>query len=259
MPAIIPIPAFSDNYIWLIRDGRDAAVVDPGDAAPVLERLDRDGLELCAIIATHHHNDHVGGVPRLLERFRVPVFGPANESIPGRTRALREGDEIEVPKLRTRLRVLDIPAHTAGHIAYVGDIDGPVVFCGDTLFTAGCGKLFEGTAEQMWHSLSKLALLADDTRVYCGHEYTLSNLRFAHAVEPDNAALNARIARDTATRERGEPTVPSTMADERATNPFLRAALPEVKAAAEAHAGRPLPDAVASFATLRAWKNEFRG
>ncbi len=259
MPAIIPIPAFSDNYIWLIGEGRDAAVVDPGDAAPVLERLARDGLELCAIIATHHHNDHVGGVPRLLERFHVPVFGPANESIPGRTHALREGDAIEVPKLGTRFRILDIPAHTAGHIAFVGDVEGPVVFCGDTLFTAGCGKLFEGTAEQMWHALSKLALLPDDTRVYCGHEYTLSNLRFAHTVEPDNAALNARIARDTATRHRGEPTVPSTMADERATNPFLRAALPEVKAAAEAHAGRPLPDAVASFATLRAWKNEFRG
>jgi hydroxyacylglutathione hydrolase len=259
MTSIIPIPAFTDNYIWLIGDGRNAAVVDPGDAAPVLDRLARDGLELCAIIATHHHNDHIGGVPRLLERFAVPVFGPASESIPGRTHALREGDEIEVPRLHLTLRVLDIPAHTAGHIAYVGDVEGPVVFCGDTLFTAGCGKLFEGTAEQMWHSLSKLALLPDATRVYCGHEYTLANLRFAQAVEPDNPALRARIARDTATRARGAPTVPSTMADERATNPFLRAALPDVKAAAEAHAGRPLPDAVASFATLRAWKNDFRG
>jgi hydroxyacylglutathione hydrolase len=259
MPAIIPIPAFTDNYIWMVTDGRHAAVVDPGDAAPVQEVLARDGLELCAVIATHHHNDHVGGVPRLLERWRVPVFGPANETIPARTHALREGDHIIVPKLGVHLRVLDIPAHTAGHIAYFGDIDGPVVFCGDTLFAAGCGRLFEGTAEQMWHSLGKLALLPDETRVYCGHEYTLANLRFAHAVEPENAALQARIARDTATRERNQPTVPSTMADERATNPFLRAALPDVKAAAERHAGRALADPVASFATLRAWKNEFRG
>jgi hydroxyacylglutathione hydrolase len=258
MPTIIPIPAFTDNYIWLIGDGTRAAVVDPGDAAPVLDHLRRTGLELCAIVATHHHGDHVGGVPALRERYDVPVFGPARESIPLRTHALREGDAIELPGLRVRLRVLDIPGHTAGHIAYAGDIDGPVVFCGDTLFAAGCGRLFEGTPEQMWDSLSKLARLPDATRVYCGHEYTLANLRFARAVEPDSEALQARMTRDGETRSRGEPTVPSTMADERATNPFLRAALPHVRAAAERHAGRALDGPVASFAVLRQWKNEFR-
>jgi hydroxyacylglutathione hydrolase len=259
MPTIIPIPAFTDNYIWLIGDGTRAAVVDPGDATPVLERLARTGLELCAIVATHHHRDHVGGVAALVERFEVPVFGPAREDIPRRTHALREGDAFELPGLRARMRVLDIAGHTAGHVACVGDIDGPVVFCGDTLFAAGCGRLFEGTPEQMWHSLSKLAALPDATRVYCGHEYTLANLRFAQAVEPDSDALRARLARDSATRARGEPTVPSTMADERATNPFLRAGLPHVRAAAEQHAGRALDGAVASFAVLREWKNGFRG
>jgi hydroxyacylglutathione hydrolase len=258
MPTIIPIPAFTDNYIWVIGDGARAAVVDPGDAAPVLAHLARAGLELCAIVATHHHRDHVGGVAPLVERFGVPVFGPAGEGIPCRTHALREGDAFELPGLGVRLRALDLPGHTAGHVACVGDVDGPVVFCGDTLFAAGCGRLFEGTPGQMWDSLSKLAALPDTTRAYCAHEYTLANLRFARAVEPGNRALQARIERDTATRDRGAPTVPSTIADERATNPFVRAADPVVHAAAEAHAGRPLRDAVESFAVLREWKNGFR-
>jgi hydroxyacylglutathione hydrolase len=259
MTSIIPIPAFNDNYIWLLADGGRAAVVDPGDAGPVLAHLDRQGLELCAIITTHHHGDHVGGNTRLLQQFPVPVFGPAGESIPGRTRALREGDAIEVPGLRLRLAVLDVPGHTAGHIAYTGDITGPVLFCGDTLFAAGCGRVFEGTAAQMWRSLAKLRDLAPDTRVYCAHEYTLANLRFASAVEPGNAALAVRQARDIARRERGDPTVPSSIADERATNPFLRVEVPEVRAAASAHAGRALDDEVDTFAALREWKNQFRG
>jgi hydroxyacylglutathione hydrolase len=258
MPTIIPIPAFTDNYIWLIGDGSRAAVVDPGDAAPVLDHLARTGLDLCAIVATHHHRDHVGGVVALTERYDVPVFGPAREDIPKRTHALCEGDAIELPGLGVRLRVLDIPGHTAGHIAYVGDVEGPVVFCGDTLFAAGCGRLFEGTPAQMWDSLSKLSRLPAATRVHCGHEYTMANLRFAQAVEPESDALRERIARDGATRARGAPTVPSTMADEHATNPFLRANLPHVHAAAERHAGRSLDGAVASFAVLRQWKNEFR-
>jgi hydroxyacylglutathione hydrolase len=259
MMSIIPIPAFSDNYIWLLTDGTWAAAVDPGDAAPVLAYLERERLALCSIITTHHHADHVGGNVALLRRYDVPVFGPAGEPIPGRTDALREGDTIDVPELNLRLSVLDVPGHTRGHIAYTGDVAGPVVFCGDTLFAAGCGRLFEGTATQMWSSLSKLAALAPATRAYCAHEYTLANLRFARAVEPDNAALRARIDRDSATRQRGEPTVPSTIADERATNPFVRAAEPSVKAAAQSHAGRSLDDAVASFAVLRQWKNEFKG
>jgi hydroxyacylglutathione hydrolase len=258
MPAIIPIPAFRDNYIWLVRDGRNAAVVDPGDAAPVLAYLEREGLDLAAIVTTHHHNDHVGGNLALLERFRVPVFGPAGESIPGRTHALADGDRIVVPGVGVELGVLDIPGHTAGHIAYFGRFDGvPVVFCGDTLFAAGCGRLFEGTPAQMWASLSKLAGLPDETQIYCGHEYTLANLRFALAVEPRSAALQAREAREKRKRECGEPTLPSTMRDERATNPFLRAADPGVLAAASERAGRALADPVESFATLREWKNAF--
>jgi hydroxyacylglutathione hydrolase len=259
MPAIIPIPAFSDNYIWLVREGRHAAVVDPGDAAPVLAYLESEGLTLSAIVTTHHHGDHVGGNAALLARFPVPVFGPARETIPGRTHALAEGDEITVPGLGWKLRVLDIPGHTAGHIGYVGsDADGGVAFVGDTLFAGGCGRLFEGTPAQMADSLGKLAALPAGTRVYCAHEYTLANLRFALAVEPGNVALQARLRRDQDQRDRGLPTVPSTVAEERATNPFLRAGEPDVFAAAQARAGRRLTDAVDAFAVIREWKNGFR-
>jgi hydroxyacylglutathione hydrolase len=257
MTSIIPIPAFTDNYIWLVHDGTSAAVVDPGDAGPVLATLDREGLALTAIVNTHHHGDHVGGNEALLARYDVPVFGPAHERIPGRTHALGEGDEIEVPGPGLRLRVLDVPGHTAGHIAYVGSTDGPVLFCGDTLFAGGCGRLFEGTPPQMWSSLCKLAALPGETRAYCAHEYTLANLRFAAAVEPGNGALAARAVRDRATRARGAATVPSTISEERATNPFLRAGVPAVRAAAQAHAGRPLADEVEAFAVLREWKNGF--
>jgi hydroxyacylglutathione hydrolase len=259
MPTIIPVPAFTDNYIWLIVEDDRAAVVDPGDAAPVLAYLDRERLTLAAILNTHHHGDHVGGNRALLERAAVPVFGPAGEAIPGCTHPLREGDAIVVPGVGVALRVLDVPGHTAGHIAYAGDVDGPVVFCGDTLFAAGCGRLFEGTAAQMWSSLSKLAALPPETRAYCAHEYTLANLRFARAVEPGSGALAARIARDAATRDAGRPTVPSTIADELATNPFLRADEAPVRRAAEAHAGAPLPGPVASFAALRQWNKVLRG
>jgi hydroxyacylglutathione hydrolase len=259
MPSIIAIPAFSDNYIWLIRNGRAAAVVDPGDAAPVLAHLAQQGLELTAIIATHHHKDHVGGVPALVERFPVPVFGPAREAIPARTAALGEGDRIDVPGIGVALRVLDIPGHTAGHIAFVGDIDGASLFCGDTLFAAGCGRLFEGTPAQMWDSLSKLARLDPATRVYCGHEYTLANLAFAAAVEPASAAIAARTTSAARTRQQGHPTLPSTIADELATNPFLRAGMDGPRHAAEAHAGHELAHPVDVFAVLREWKNGFRG
>ena len=259
MLAIIPIPAFTDNYIWLLREGPYAAVVDPGDAAPVLAYLDREELILSAIVTTHHHADHVGGNAALLARFPVPVFGPARESIPGRTHALAEGDEITVPGPGLTLRVLDIPGHTAGHIGYVGgDAHAGVAFVGDTLFAGGCGRLFEGTPAQMAASLGKLAALPASTRVYCAHEYTLANLRFALAVEPGNAALRDRQRRDQEKRDRGLPTVPSTIAEERATNPFLRASEPAVFAAAEAHAGRRLADPVDAFAVVREWKNGFR-
>jgi len=259
MTSIIPIPAFADNYIWLIREGSHAAVVDPGDAAPVIAHLDAHGLTLTAIITTHHHGDHVGGNRDLLARWPCPVLGPAQETIPGRTQALGQGDRVDVPGVPVTLDVLDIPGHTAGHIAYVGNVGGaPAVFCGDTLFAAGCGRLFEGTPAQMWSSLSKLAALDAATRVYCGHEYTVANLRFARAVEPGNRTIADREAREQAKRQRGEPTLPSTIGEEHATNPFLRAREPAVHAAAEAHAGRALPEVVATFAELRAWKNDFR-
>jgi hydroxyacylglutathione hydrolase len=259
MAAIIPIPAFADNYVWLLREGRAAVVVDPGDAAPVQAYLDREGLDLAAIVATHHHGDHVGGIEALVARWHVPVYGPARETIPARTRALREGDGVVIDELGLELFVLDVPGHTAGHIAYTGRVaDAPVLFCGDTLFAAGCGRIFEGTPATMWTSLQKLAAQDPATRVFCAHEYTLANLRFAAAVEPANAALAQRQARDAALRERGQPTVPSTIADELATNPFLRAGEPAVRAAAEAHAGRLLDGDVAVFAELRAWKNGYR-
>jgi hydroxyacylglutathione hydrolase len=258
MTTIIPIPAFRDNYIWAVRNGANAAVVDPGDAAPVLAWLDANSVHLSAIIATHHHADHVGGVEALCANYDVPVFGPAHEAIPRRTHALSEGDRIDVPGVELRFALLDIPGHTAGHVAYYTTGSDPLLFCGDTLFAAGCGRIFEGTPEQMWTSLSKLAALTPSTRVYCGHEYTLANLAFAQAVEPGNDDVRARIATARAQRDRNAPTLPSTIGDEHATNPFLRAGRPGVMASAAAHAKRPMDGVVDSFATLRQWKNEFR-
>jgi hydroxyacylglutathione hydrolase len=258
MLEIIPIPAFADNYIWLLRKGNVAAIVDPGDAAPVITYLERSGTTPRAILATHHHGDHVGGIPALLARWQVPVFGPAREKIPGRTQALSGGDSIEVSGVDATFNVIDVPGHTSGHIALFGEFaGGPVLFCGDTLFTGGCGRLFEGTPDQMWASLSALAALPPETRVYCGHEYTLANLRFALAVEPDNTDLRAREVGEQAKRGRGEPTVPSTIGVERATNPFLRAHLPEVRLAVAAHTGQAMANDVESFAALREWKNKF--
>jgi hydroxyacylglutathione hydrolase len=258
MLSIIPIPAFADNYIWLLRKEDTAVVVDPGDAAPVIAHCEREGVALAAILATHHHGDHVGGIPRLLARWSVPVYGPARESIPGRTHALSEGDVFTVPGIDVRLSAIDIPGHTAGHIAYVaGEEKPPLVFCGDTLFAAGCGRLFEGTPMQMVASLDKLAQLPGETLIYCGHEYTLANLRFARAVEPANVLLGEREMREKAKRDRGLPTLPSTVGEERATNPFLRTDEPAVRSAAQQHAGRTLDDRVAVFAEVRAWKNAF--
>lgn len=254
MPEIIAIPAFSDNYIWAIVGSETMAVVDPGDEAPVLRFMEARGLGLEAILITHHHGDHVGGVEALRGRAEVPVFGPAEENIPVLTHRLREGDRVDLSAVGARFQVLEVPGHTRGHIAYLG---GGALFCGDTLFACGCGRVFEGTPSQMSASLAKLAALPGDTRVYCAHEYTLANIRFALAVEPGNQALRERERRERARRERGEPTLPATIAEELATNPFLRAAEPSVTEAAERQAGRPVRDAVDVFAVLRAWKNAF--
>ena len=254
MTTIAPIRAFKDNYIWCLRRGTHAAVVDPGDAGPVFDYLRAEGLQLTAILNTHHHADHVGGNADLLSKYNVPVFGPAREIIPGVTRKLAEDDENEVPGIGIRLRIFDIPGHTAGHIAFFGD---GVLFCGDTLFSCGCGRLFEGTPAQMHASLSKLADLPAETLVYCGHEYTLANLRFAEAAEPENPALTERRAAARAALDRGKPTLPSTIAVERATNPFLRVREPALINSASRRAGRALTNPVEVFAALRKWKDEF--
>ncbi len=251
---ISPIPAFQDNYIWMLARDGEAIVVDPGDATPVHAALRRDGLKLTGIVVTHHHRDHVGGVAELVDAYRVRVWGPARESIPRREVALSEGDSIEL--MDQRFSVIDIPGHTLGHIAlHAAGID--TLFCGDTLFACGCGRLFEGTPVQMHESLQKLAHLPGATRVYCGHEYTLSNIRFARAVEPDNAELAARQRDCEQLRARGEPTVPSTIEAERSTNPFLRSGEAAVRAAADRRAPGAGSDPVSTFAAIRAWKNQF--
>ncbi len=249
------LPAFEDNYIWLLRNGHRIVVIDPGDDAPVLNYLANEDASLTAILLTHHHGDHTGGVAGLVARHPVPVYGPAGESIAGISMPLREGDTVALQDFQDHLRVIEVPGHTRGHIAYYGQ---GALFCGDTLFGCGCGRLFEGTADQMWASLRKLAALPPDTRVYCAHEYTQSNIRFALSVEPGNTALLARSVRVTQLRADLQPTVPFTLAEELATNPFLRSAQPEVAAAAERHSGASLSSAAEVFAALREWKNNYR-
>lgn len=255
---LIPLPAFQDNYLWLLHDGHRAVVVDPGDAQPVLAFLQRNGLQLEAILVTHHHPDHIGGVDAVREATGARVYGPARERIPEPVTRLAEGDSLTA--LGLRFEVLDVPGHTAGHIAYyAADTDGaPLLFCGDTLFSGGCGRLFEGTPGQMLASLDKLAALPGSTRVCCTHEYTLSNLKFARAVEPDNDELLQYIERCAELRARNVPTLPSTIGQEKQVNPFLRTRLPGVAQAARQHDAATPPDAVGVFATLRQWKNEYK-
>ncbi len=253
-----PLPAFQDNYLWLLQDGQRALVVDPGDAEPVLAGLRQAAARLEAILVTHHHGDHTGGVQALREATGAVVYGPAREDIPAPFTPVSGGDTVRV--LGLDWQVIDVPGHTAGHIAYYcADVDGaPLLFCGDTLFSGGCGRLFEGTPAQMLDSLDRLADLPGATRVCCAHEYTVSNLRFARAVEPGNAGLIEYLSHCEDLRAQGEPTLPSTLERERQVNPFLRTRAPDVIRAAQAFNGADPSDPAGVFAAIRQWKNEFK-
>jgi len=254
-----PVPAFTDNYIWLIEspvDPRRVVAVDPGDAAPVIAALKNRDLSLAAILLTHHHPDHVGGVGQLKQAWPgVQVLAPDDARIDTQTRTVYGGERCELPELGLEWEILHVPGHTLSHIAFVGH---GALFCGDTLFSAGCGRIFEGTPTQMNTSLQRLAALPPQTRVYCGHEYTAANLKFAAAVEPANEAAQGYSARVARLRESGEPSLPSTLRLELEVNPFLRCASLEVREAASRHAGKDLQGEVDVFATLRAWKDQYR-
>ena len=254
---IRPITAFSDNYIWLLYDDltRQAFVVDPGDAEPVMATLQALQLELAGILITHHHFDHVGGVQTLCAHFKPVVYGPVNPSIEGVTQRVSAADIVDV--LGMTFTILEVPGHTLDHIAYFSNGEIPIVFCGDTLFAGGCGRLFEGNPPMMLQSLNSLAALPPATRVYCAHEYTLANLAFAHAVEPRNAPLSDRITMAQATRSRGEPTVPSDIALELATNPFLRCNNTDLQASLQQQGKFDGHSALEAFTTIRAWKDNF--
>ncbi len=257
---IVPVPLLSDNYGYLVigPDGRRAAIVDCSEAEPVLREVARRGLQLEAILSTHHHYDHVGGneeVARAVPGVRVLGSRADRTRVPALSEALTDGEDFEVAGLRGQ--ALYIPAHTSGHLAYFFSAGVPSVFSGDTLFAAGCGRLFEGSPEQMMRSLAKLAALPDATRVYCGHEYTEKNLRFAQELEPENAAISAKLARVRAQRAKGEPTVPSTIAEEKATNPFLRSQVPELQKSVRARFPDLPDDPVAVFAKTRELKDAF--
>lgn len=273
MLKIEAIPAFRDNYIWLFYDDKERAawVVDPGDAQPVLDALAVKELPLAGILITHHHPDHVGGLKQLLARFPVPVYGPANTPAQGIDHPLRENDSVVAAGCE--FSIIDVPGHTLDHIAYFCAAppftttsttmsativqQAPVLFCGDTLFAGGCGRVFEGTFPMMYGSLQKLARLPATTQVFCAHEYTLSNLRFAQAVEPDNNDLLQRSASDQQKRERDQATVPSVLGVELATNPFLRCEESSVRRAAEKFAGQSTNSDAEVFAILRGWKDGF--
>jgi hydroxyacylglutathione hydrolase len=265
------IPAFTDNYIWMMHDGSNAVVVDPGEAEPVIRTLAEMGLSLNAIVLTHLHYDHTWGVPKLLERWSVPVYGPVLNDYdrathppfpkPGTvpsdcvTHAVGADDHVAVRALHTDLTVIAVPGHTRGHLAY-WDKARDRVFTGDSLFAGGCGLVFDSMSD-MAESLEKLASLPEQTKLYCGHEYTLANLRFAIAVDPNNLALLDRHRTEQAKRERGVPTLPSTIAMEKATNPFLRVLEPDIVEAIRTHTGLAVNTPAAAFEALRSWKNTF--
>ncbi len=250
---IAAIPALQDNYIWVIHDDLHAAVVDPGDAAPVLAFLNERGLQLEAILCTHRHADHIGGIAELRGVYNVPVYGRRHPNNPHITDELREGDKLRFEGVGIQFDIIEIPGHVDDHIAYLAP---GMVFCGDVLFGAGCGRNFEGTKAQLHHSLQRLANLPDATRVYCAHEYTAANLRFALACEPDNPAEKQRIATTQQLRAANQITLPSTIALEKATNPFLRCTQPEIIRTLQQ---RGLSDTseLGVFTAMREWKNHF--
>ncbi|WP_163834451.1 hydroxyacylglutathione hydrolase [Spartinivicinus ruber] len=256
---VSPISAFNDNYIWLLScsDSNTAWVVDPGDPTPVNQYLKQHQLTLAGVLITHHHYDHVGGLQALVKQHNAITYGPASEHIEGIQHSLSAGDTLSV--LGTEFQVLEVGGHTRGHIAYYSDqlLDQPTLFCGDTLFAGGCGRLFEGTPQQMYQSLSQIAALPANTLIYCAHEYTLANLQFANAVEPNNGKLLQRIQQVKQLRAESKPSVPSLLSEELETNPFLRSHQTTVQAAATQHAGKPLDNPIDVFATIRRWKDNF--
>lgn len=254
---LLSLPAFDDNYLWMMHNGREAVVVDPGDATPVVAALERADLQLTGILVTHKHPDHVAGLRPLLDHPRArtaQIWGPADEPMPVAVVPVHDGDCIALPGLGLEVTVMAVPGHTLGHLAY---FTGSVLFCGDTMFSAGCGRLFEGTPAQMHASLRRLAALPDETLVCCAHEYTLANLRFARAVEPHSLALAAHEAECQSLRDRGLPTLPSTIGRERQINPYLRCDQPDVISSAVAR-GADGRDPVSVLATIRRWKDQFR-
>jgi len=256
---LTPLPAFTDNYIWLLQHQQGVLAVDPGDGQAVLQWLAREpNLQLDTILVTHHHADHTGGLSDLVQATGARVFGPALEKLPVAHIPVADGDTVTWGPLTWQ--VLDVPGHTAGHVAWWAHPEGesPILFCGDTLFSGGCGRLFEGTAQQMLASLDRLSQLPADTRVCCAHEYTLSNLRFARAVEPDNAPLAAYEQLCKSRREQGLPTLPAPLGNELNTNPFLRSRSPAVRHAIARHTGALAGDDAGVFAQLREWKNGFK-
>lgn len=256
---LTPLPAFADNYIWLLQHQQQVLAVDPGDGQAVQQWLALEpGLRLDAILVTHHHADHTGGLADLVQTTGAQVYGPAMERLPVTHTPVTDGDTIVWGPLQWQ--VLDVPGHTAGHIAFWTrpPEQPPILFCGDTLFSAGCGRLFEGSPQQMLQSLNRLSQLPEDTRVCCAHEYTLSNLRFARAVEPHNLPLAQHEQQCQALRAQGLPTLPARLGLEREINPFLRTRWPAVQAAVERHAGTACVDETQVFALLREWKNHFK-
>jgi hydroxyacylglutathione hydrolase len=250
---ITAIPALKDNYIWAIHDDHRVAVVDPGEAAPVLAFLKARGLQLDSILCTHRHNDHIGGIAKLREVYNVPVYGRRHPDNPHITHDLREGGQLKLDAFGILFDVIEIPGHLDDHIAFIAP---DTLFCGDVLFGAGCGRNFEGTPAQLHHSLQRLAQLPDSTRVYCAHEYTAANLRFALACEPDNVAIQQRVAATQQLRATNQITLPSTIALEKATNPFLRCTQPELIRILQQ---RGLTDTseLGVFTALREWRNRF--